>query len=155
MTLRRTVSGIAASAALLIGIAVHEGYRGEAYIPAPGDVPTIGFGDTHGVQLGDTTDPVRALIRLGEHVDRAQRDMRACIGDVALYQHEWDAYVSLAYNIGTGAFCGSTLVRKLKSGDYAGACAEIKRWVYFQGRVLPGLVNRREAEYRMCMGDAE
>lgn len=155
MTLRRTVSGIAASAALLIGIAVHEGYRGEAYVPVPGDRPTIGFGDTHGVQLGDTTDPVRALIRLGEHVDRAQRDMRACIGDVALYQHEWDAYVSLAYNIGTGAFCGSTLVRKLKSGDYAGACAEIKRWVYFQGRVLPGLVNRREAEYRMCMGYAE
>lgn len=152
---RRAVSGIAASAALLIGIAVHEGYRGEAYVPVPGDRPTIGFGDTHGVQLGDTTDPVRALIRLGEHVDRAQRDMRACIGDVALYQHEWDAYVSLAYNIGTGAFCGSTLVRKLKSGDYAGACAEIKRWVYFQGRVLPGLVNRREAEYRMCMGYAE
>ena len=155
MTLRRTVSGIAASAALLIGIAVHEGYRGEAYVPVPGDRPTIGFGDAHGVQLGDRTDPVRALIRLGEHVDAQQREMRACLGDVALYQHEWDAYVSLAYNIGTGAFCGSTLVRKLKAGDYEGACAEIKRWVYFQGRVLPGLVNRREAEYRMCMGDAE
>lgn len=151
---RRAVSGIAASAALLIGIAVHEGYRGEAYVPVPGDVPTIGFGDTHGVSLGDTTDPVRALIRLGEHVDRIQREMRACLGDVPLHQHEWDAYVSLAYNIGTGAWCGSTLVKKLKQDppDYDGACAEIRRWVYAHGRVLPGLVQRREVEYRMCMG---
>jgi len=155
MNPRLIIAALSLSASGLVGLASYEGYRGEAYVPVPGDVPTIGFGTTQDVQPGETTDPVRALIRLDEHVDRAQRDMRACIGDVALYQHEWDAYVSLAYNIGTGAFCGSTLVRKLKSGDYAGACAEIKRWVYFQGRVLPGLVNRREAEYRMCMGDAE
>lgn len=150
--MRRSVSAIAASAALLIGIAVHEGYREEAYIPVPGDVPTIGFGQTQDVQLGDRIDPVRALIRLGEHVDAQQREMRACLGEVALYQHEWDAYVSLAYNIGTGAWCGSTLVRRLKAGDYEGACAEILRWDYFKGERLPGLTQRRQDEHRMCIG---
>lgn len=153
--LRRSVAAIVASATVLVGIAVHEGYREIAYIPVPGDVPTIGFGDTHGVQMGDATDPVRALIRLGEHVDNVQHKMRTCMDAVPLYQYEWDAYVSLAYNIGSGAFCGSTLVKRLQVGDYDGACAEIRRWVYHKGRVLPGLVSRREAEYRMCMGYAD
>ena len=50
----------------------------------------------------------------------------------------------------------STLVRLLKQAphDYLGACKQILRWNMAGGRVLPGLVKRREAEYRMCMGDA-
>lgn len=60
------------------------------------------------------------------------------------------AYLSLAYNIGVPAFCGSTLVRKLNAGDAAGACAEILRWDKAGGRVLAGLVNRRRAEYNLC-----
>jgi len=62
--------------------------------------------------------------------------------------------VSWAYNVGAGAACRSTLVKKLKQTppDYEGACRELLRWTYAGGRVLPGLVKRREKEYRMCMG---
>lgn len=154
---RTAVGALALSAAALVGIAVHEGYRGDAYVPVKGDRPTIGFGDAQGVQIGQKTDPVRALIRLNQQADTFQREMRACIGDVPLHQHEWDAFVSLTFNIGSRAFCTSTLVRLLKETPpkYAEACAQILRWTKFQGRDLPGLVKRRQQEYAQCMGGTE
>ena len=151
---RILVAALSLSASALVGIAVHEGYRGEAYIPVAGDRPTLGFGDAQGVKPGDRTDPVRALIRLDAQVSTFQRELRACIGDVPMHQHEWDAVVSWAFNVGSQAACGSTLVRKLQAGDYAGACAELSRWVMFQGRKLPGLEKRRAAERALCEGGA-
>ena len=142
---------IAISAACLVGIATHEGYRSEAYKDAVG-IPTIGFGETAGVKMGDKTTPERALVQLLESTEKHADAIRQCIR-VPLYQHEFDAYVSLAYNIGAGNFCRSTLVKKLNAKDYAGACEEIRRWNKAGGKVLPGLVKRREAEYRMCMGE--
>lgn len=147
---RITVAALAVSAAALVGIATHEGYRSEAYKDTVG-VPTIGFGETAGVKMGDKTTPERALVQLLTSTEKHADAIRSCI-KVPLYQHEFDAYVSLSYNIGAGAFCRSTLVKKLNSGDYGGACEEIRRWNRAGGKVLPGLVKRREAEYRMCMG---
>ncbi len=147
---RITVAALAVSAAALVGIATHEGYRGEAYKDAVG-VPTIGFGETAGVKPGDRTTPERALVQLLSSTEKHADAIRQCI-KVPLYQHEFDSYVSLAYNIGTGAFCKSTLVKKLNAKDYTGACEEIRRWNRAGGKVLPGLTKRRETEYRMCMG---
>lgn len=161
---RIRLAGLSLSAAALVGLAVHEGYREQAYIPVQGDRPTVGFGDAQGVRLGDKTDPVRALIRLNQQASTFERGMRECIGDVPLLQREWDAYVSLAFNVGLGkegvadGFCylarggNSTLVRRLKAGDYAGACAAILAWDKFRGKPLPGLTQRRQAEHRQCMG---
>lgn len=150
---RTAIASLSLSAAALIGIAVHEGYRDEAYIPVAGDRPTIGFGDATGVQLGQRTDPVRALIRLGQHVDSKQRELKRCIGDVPMHQHEWDAIVAWSFNVGTSAACSSSLVRRLKAGDYVGACRELLRWDRFQGKQLPGLTKRRQQEYQQCIGD--
>lgn len=148
---RITVAALAVSAAALVGIATHEGYRGEAYRDAAG-IPTIGYGETAGVKMGDKITPERALVQLLESTEKHADAIRQCI-HVPLYQHEFDAYISLAYNIGTGAFCRSTLVKKLNAKDYAGACEEIRRWNKAGGKVLPGLVKRRDVEYRMCMGE--
>ena len=148
---RIVVGVLAVSATCLVGIATHEGYRSEAYKDAVG-VPTIGYGETAGVKMGEKTTPERALVQLLSSTEKHADTIRQCI-KVPLYQHEFDAYISLAYNIGTGAFCRSTLVKKLNAKDYAGACEEIKRWNKAGGKVLPGLVKRREAEYRMCMGE--
>ena len=46
---------------------------------------------------------------------------------VPLHQHEYDAFISFSYNVGSGAFCRSTLVRRLNDGDYQGACTELLR----------------------------
>ena len=152
MSARMRIAALVLSASTLVGLAVHEGYREAAYIPVAGDRPTLGFGDAQGVKLGDRTDPVRALIRLNAQAEVFQREMRACIGDVPLHPHEWDAYVSLTFNIGSGAFCKSTLVQKLRAGDYRAACDQILRWDRFQGKPLPGLTKRRAAEHAQCVG---
>lgn len=152
MIKRMAVSSLVVGAALLVGITKYEGFPLEAVIPVRGDVPTIGPGRTEGVKIGDKTEPVRELVYLLNNLEgKYAAAVRRCV-TVPLYQHEFDAYVSLTYNIGTTAFCGSTLVRKLNAGDYAGACAEIKRWDRFQGKPLRGLTIRREAEYKQCMG---
>lgn len=148
---RIAISALALSASALVGIAVHEGYSPIAYRPVPGDVPTIGFGTTDGVKMGDRTDPVQALTRKLADVQQFEGALRQCVR-VPLHQHEYDAFLSLAYNIGPGAFCGSTLVRRLNAGDYVGACAEILRWDRFQGQPLRGLTLRRQAEHRQCLG---
>lgn len=140
------------SAVALVGIAGWEGYRSGAYIPVPGDVPTIGFGTTKDVKMGDTIDPVTALQKKIRDVEKFEGAIKQCV-HVPLAQHEYDAYLSLAYNIGSGAFCRSTLVRKLNAEDYAGACKEILRWDKFKGKPLQGLTNRRQAEYKQCMGN--
>lgn len=61
---RSAMAVLVLAASTLVGIAVHEGYKDEAYIPVPGDVPTIGYGTTAGVRMGDRTTPVRSLARL-------------------------------------------------------------------------------------------
>jgi lysozyme len=151
MLKRIIVGGLSLTAAGLISIATWEGFKGEAYIPVPGDVPTIGFGSTAGVELGDTLSVPAALGRLMRDVGDAESAIGRCV-KVPLSQGEYDAYTSFAFNVGGNAFCASTLVKKLNAGDYQGACAELKRWVYVDGRVVQGLVNRREAEYRRCIG---
>lgn len=156
MTIRRNLAGLALSAAGLVGLVNFEGYTDAAVVPVAGDVPTIGFGTTEGVKLGDRTTPPQALARALRDVQRFEGALRRCV-TVPLSQGEYDAYTSLAYNIGAGAFCGSTLVRKLNAGDYPGACDEILRWDKFKGRPLRGLTLRREAEHRQCIagGGAE
>lgn len=149
---RTQLAGLSLSAAALVGIALHEGYSPVAYTPVPGDVPTIGFGTTQGVKPGDTITPDRALVKLLADADAFQQTLKDCMGGVSLYQHEWDAIVSWAYNVGPSAACSSTLVRKAKAGDYAGMCAELLRWDKFKGQPLRGLTIRRQAEYRQCIG---
>lgn len=149
---RIAVGALSLSAAALVAVAKFEGFRGEAYRPVPGDVPTIGFGSTDGVKLGDTISVPEALNRLESDVRVAEDAVRSCV-TVPLTQGEMDAYTSLAYNIGKKNFCGSTLVKKLNAGDYRGACEEIKRWHFAGGKSLKGLVDRRADEYDRCMGE--
>lgn len=149
--IRYVIAGLSLTAAGLIGILNYEGFSDTAYIPVPGDVPTIGFGSTKGVKLGDTITPEKAIERAYRDIRNTESAIHKCV-HVPLSTSEYDAFTSLAYNIGTSAFCSSTLVKKLNAGDYEGACAEIKRWVYVKGQVVPGLVNRREKEYWKCMG---
>lgn len=148
---RIAAAALSLSAVAFGGLVAYEGYSDRAIIPVPGDVPTLGFGTTEGVKLGDTTTPPKAVARALQDVAKYEGALKQCV-TVPLHQHEYDAFVSLAYNIGPGAFCGSTLVRRLNAEDYLSACMEILRWDKFKGRPLRGLTLRREQEFKRCMG---
>lgn len=158
-TARITLAALSLSAAGLVGLVLDEGYTDHAVIPVPGDVPTLGFGTTQGVRMGDRTTPPKALARALLDINQYEGAIKQCVR-VPLHQSEYDAYVQLAYNIGTANFCRSTLVKRLNEGDYAGACAEISRWTRFQGKDCNirsnncyGLVTRRAAERALCEKD--
>lgn len=154
---RVALASLALSAAGFVGIVTHEGWSDRAVPPVPGDVPTYGFGTTtrvdgSPVRLGETITPPQAVARALQDVEAFEGALKRCVR-VPLHQHEYDAYVSLSYNIGAQAFCRSTLVRRLNLGDYSGACQEILRWDRFQGKPLRGLTVRREREHAQCIGE--
>jgi lysozyme len=150
---RTQVSALAVSAAALVSIALHESYRDAGYTPVPGDAPTIGFGHTGpGVQIGQKITVERGLVLLLADADKHAQAVRRCT-PVPMYQHEFDAYTSLTYNIGASAFCGSTIAKRLRAGDYKGACEGILAWDKFKGKPLRGLTARRQAEYQLCVTD--
>lgn len=162
--LRMAVSSITVTAAVLVSIALSEGYRDRAYIPVPGDRPTIGFGATHKVKMGDKTTPERALVRLMDEVDGVYADgIKQCI-KAPLHVHEFGAFVSLAYSVGVPTFCRHArpgkppnLIDLINAQEYAAACERIAAFVWGpDGRggkkVLPGLIKRRAAERAMCEG---
>jgi len=152
---RAGVAGLALSAAAFVGFLQHEGFRDEAYYATAEEkergINTIGFGTTEGVKQGDKIKVEDALVRALRDSAKFEGAIKRCV-TVPLHQYEYDAYVSLAYNIGEGAFCGSTLVKKLNAEDYAGACAEISRWDKQGGVVLRGLTKRRAEERAKCEG---
>jgi len=146
MTLR---SKVAASALVLsmTGIAFIQSWEGTervAYLDSVG-VPTICTGSTKGVYVGQTATLAECEHRLVQDTTYAGKAIQRCV-QAKLSQGQYDALTSLAFNIGGGATCASTLVRKLNQGDCMGAAEQFLRWDYAGGRKLRGLTNRRKAE---------
>lgn len=121
-----------------------EGLYLQAY-RCPAGVPTIGYGHTAGVAMGQTITQQHADDYLRRDVRQFERAVARLV-TVPLTQGQFDALVSFAFNLGEGALAQSTLLRLLNAGDYAGAAAQFDRWNKAGGRVLPGLVRRRAAE---------
>ncbi|EOS96865.1 lysozyme [Erwinia tracheiphila] len=134
------------------GISLIKGFgalRLEAYQDAVG-VWMIGYGWTGEVEgipvhggMVISDDTAEILLRDGlQQYERAVNQLVTA----TLNQNQFDALVSLAWNIGPGAFEHSTLLKKLNTGDMDVAAAEFLRWNKAGGKVLPGLVTRRKAE---------
>ncbi|MGF6476608.1 lysozyme [Pantoea dispersa] len=121
-----------------------EGLRLEAYRDSVG-IPTIGYGHTHGVKMGDVITGAQADAFLREDLQVAELTINTNV-KVKLTQGQFDALASFVFNLGSGNFVKSTLLKKLNTGDYAGAADEFGKWVNAGGKKLPGLVKRRAAE---------
>jgi lysozyme len=169
MNPRIVVAALSLSASGLIGIALHEGFRDEAYQDSV-NVTTIGFGSTEGVKRGDRITVERGLVKLAGDVSKHEAGLRKCVGDVPMHQYEWDAMVSLTFNVGVGAVCSSSIPDKLRAGEYAAACRTMldfdkvrdcskprvlnKKTGKWECPLVPlrGLTIRRQSEYRTCIG---
>lgn len=148
---RAAPTSLKLSAVALVALALHEGYTNNAIQPLPGDKWTYGFGTTENVKKGDTITPPKALERKLNDITKFESALRQCVV-VPLHQYEYDAYISLSYNIGSNAFCGSTLVALLNQEMYNEACEQVLRWDKFKGSAVRGLTIRRQSEYKQCIG---
>lgn len=156
MALREFVKSTAGKVILTItaggaaGVATHEGYRNYVYRDPVG-IPTVCYGHTgRHLQPGKRYTAEECMNILKEDLKVAENAVNGMV-KVPISQQEFDAYVSFVYNVGAGNFQSSTLLRKLNAGDRVGACNELLRWVFARGQRLPGLVNRRQDENKVCL----
>lgn len=129
-----------------------EGFSERVYL-CPGGVYTIGYGHTRGVQIGDTCTRDKAEEYLRDDLKDTEEAIEALV-TVPLTQNQFDALVSLVYNIGSGNFYDSTIRRVIncKVADKEEYRRAWMMWVKSKGKVLKGLVRRREAEYKLFSG---
>ena len=124
-----------------------EGLRLKAY-KCPGGVWTIGYGHTAGVKPGMVISEAQAEEYLMADLIAFEKHLNGL--GLALNQNQFDALVSFIYNVGTGNFSSSTLLRKVRANPLDNSIMdEFLRWVYSKGRVLPGLQRRRLAEMKL------
>lgn len=124
-----------------------EGFRAKAYV-CPTGVWTIGYGHTRNVYSGQSVSRYEAEIYLQEDVSEAEHVINQNVYSW-LNQHQFDALVSFVFNVGSGNFLRSTLLRKLNSGDYTGTATQFLRWNKAEKNTLPGLTRRRLAEKKL------
>lgn len=131
-----------------------EGFRLTAYQDQVG-VWTIGYGHTGpDVTPGQTITVAEAQALLAQDVSSAAGCVNTVVA-VKLTQQEFDALVDFVFNLGTGAFKGSTMLRDLNDGDFTSAAAQFARWDRAGGVVVAGLLRRRQAEAALFeAGDA-
>lgn len=162
---RQIAAGLTLSAAAFVGIVNDEWFTDTAVVPAKNDRPTVGFGSTfwedgRPVKMGDKITPVRAVRLAAAHLSKEEAAFRASLPGVALYQAEYDVYVSWVYQYGTGAWAKSTMRRELLAGRYPQACDALLLYKRSGGydcsipgnRICYGVWKRQLERHQKCMG---
>lgn len=131
-------------------IKTFEGCSLKAY-KCPAGVWTISYGHTAGVREGDVITQEQAELMLQEDVQQYAQELQRLLKDegVEANINQFNALLDFVYNLGVSALKKSTLLKKLKAGDYAGACEEFGKWNKAGGKELAGLTRRRAAEQRL------
>jgi len=135
------------------GIALIKKFEGcelKAYQCSAG-VWTIGYGHTKDVEEGDTISKDQAEEMLVEELHEYENYVNEYV-NVALSQNQFDALVSWVYNLGPANLKSSTMLKVLNDGKYEDVPYQMKRWNKAGGKVLDGLVRRREAEALLYQG---
>lgn len=121
-----------------------EGLRLKAYL-CPAGVPSIGYGHTYNVKMGQTISVSQAELFLDHDYQDAEEQVLSLV-KVPLTENQLGALTSFVFNLGAGNLSRSTLLRKLNQGDYTSAAEEFNKWVFAGGKKLNGLVKRRAEE---------
>ena len=143
---RKKVAATALCASLVCGF---EGLRHTVYYDVIG-VPTYCVGETKNPQRGHVYSTQECMTILEGRLAEFQAGVDACV-HVPVPDKREAALVSLAYNIGVGAFCRSSVVRDLNAGNVRVACNDFMKFNRAGGVVFPGLTRRREAERKLCL----
>jgi GH24 family phage-related lysozyme (muramidase)/nucleoid-associated protein YgaU len=133
------------------GVKMIEGFEGGPYLnaypdPATGGAPwTIGYGHTGGVTPGEHITQAQAEQFLKNDLKTAENAVRNSV-HVPITQNQFDACVSLAFNIGGSGFANSAIASRLNAGNYSGAQQAFAEYNHANGKVLEGLTRRRATE---------
>ena len=130
-----------------------EGCKLKAY-KCPADVWTIGYGHTDGVKEGDEITQQEADRLLAADVDLFTSGVQRLVTS-DINRNQLGALVSFAFNLGLGNLRHSTLLKLVNAGDFVGAANQFPRWNKAAGKVLPGLVRRREAEKQLFLKEED
>jgi lysozyme len=130
-------------------VAHYEGLMTNAYLDPVG-IPTICYGSTRGVKIGDSKTKEQCNELLNEELKEYLQYVDDYIY-VPMPDTRRAALTSFVYNVGPTAFKSSTLRRLMNEGKTRKACEELSRWIFAKGHILRGLVRRREAEKEMCL----
>lgn len=112
-------------------------------------IPTVCYGETEGVNVGDRYTPRQCEDMLLKKLVRYANSAAACIY-VPVSPKMFSTFIDLNYNIGEAAFCRSTVARKINALDYEGGCEAMRAWVNAGGEFRQGLLNRRLNEIAVC-----
>ena len=150
-----TKSVLSLSAAALLLIATHEGFSSKPYLDT-GGVVTNGFGNAT-INPSKSVTVVEALEDLKTNASNTGKAVTKCV-TWPITQGQYDAYTSFAFNVGTNAFCKSTMSKKANQGDKVGSCNEFDKWMFVAGKDCrlkgsncSGIVKRREEEKKLCL----
>lgn len=140
---------------MVASVGTFEGLRQVAYLDPVG-IPTACFGETKGIKMGMKFTKAECEGMLTESLIEHEQGMVRCIKNPDIIPDKtYGAFLSFTYNLGVGAFCGSTMRKKIDAGNLAGACNELPKWnkATLAGVriVLPGLTTRRATEKSMCV----
>lgn len=146
----KATAGVLTAAATMT--AAYEGLYTHAYHDVVG-VVTICYGETNAdlpVHMGDTKTPQECRYLLANSLKKYDAELTAC-----LTHNPPDGmhvvFISFTYNVGTGAFCKSSVARKFNEGDLEGSCNALRLYNRAGGRVIKGLDNRRKGEQESCL----
>jgi lysozyme len=146
----KALVGAAATAALLSYVPQFEGTILRGY-KDPIGIVTACTGHTKTAVLGRPYTKAECEDLLVTDLIAHAEGVKKCI-TAPLTSYQLAASVSFAFNVGVSKFCKSGIARKFNAQNYSGACEDFTKWVYAGGKVLPGLVKRREIEKDMCDG---
>lgn len=129
----------------------YEGTRHTSYPdPSGNGMWTICQGHTKGVQPGQHASDAECAAFLQNDMQAAYADVQRCI-TYPIPVTVQAAFTDAAYNVGVHVVCGSSLQRLANGGDIRGACEQLTRWDKADGKIMPGLVRRRQAERDLCL----
>ena len=144
------IVGAAAAALLLAFTPAQEGRVLTTYRDL-GGVLTYCDGATENAMWGATYTPAQCNAQLDRDLERHAAGIARCLPMELLTDGQRVAFVDAAYNIGIAAFCGSSMARRARAGDMAGACDALLMWNKVGGREVAGLTKRRQRERALCM----
>lgn len=151
-TLKKAILSAIGGGAIAIALVLIPSQEGREYKPYRdvAGITTVCDGHTGSDIVKDKTyTDAECDLLLKQDLDRTAKQVDKLI-TIEIPDTTRAALYSFAYNVGTGAFARSTLLKKLNQGDVIGACDELRRWVYAGGKKWRGLVNRREVDREVC-----